>query len=63
MDTMEYVAKFVGFTTIIVVTLFVLWLLFWICVFAYDWLGDLWWNITCWWEGRKNKKNKEKEKE
>ena len=67
MDSMEYVAKFVGFTTIIVVTLFVLWLLFWICFFAYiyisDWLSDLWWNITGWWEDRKNKKNKEKEKE
>lgn len=61
MDTMEYIAKFVGFTTIIVVTLFVLWLLFWICVFAIDWLEDLWWDITCWWEDRKNKKNKEKE--
>ena len=65
MDSMEYVAKFVGFTTIILITAFTLWLLFWFCAFAYvfisDWIATLRMNITCWWEDRKGKRKKEKE--
>ena len=65
MNTMEYIAKFVGFTTIIFITAFMLWLLFWFCAFAYvyisDWIATLWMNITCWWEDRKKEEMKEKE--